>query len=558
MIYKSMKLGEMLLAEGVLSDEQLNTALDKQKNSNRKLGEILITEGYVTEKELLEFLSRQLSIPYLNLNTVEIDNSLAELLPETIARVHVVVPLEKADSTLTVAVSDPLDFVTIRNIESLTKCNINVVIAEKTKIENRIDKLYSYHKASTAAQELSRFSIAHEEEKTAAEQDSDEPIVRFINNMFENAILNNASDIHIEPLADSLRIRFRIDGHLSLYMETNADITPSVVSRLKIIGNMNIAEKRLPQDGRISYTVNNRTVDLRISVLPCVFGEKIVIRVTNNQSFNYKKENLGFSKENLDKFDKLIKNPHGIILVTGATGSGKTTTLYTALNEIKRDDINIVTIENPVEMLIEGITQVEINPKAGLTFAAALRSILRQDPDVIMVGEIRDEETAKIAVSAAITGHLVFSTLHTYDAPSTIVRLIDMGIAPYMVSSAVSGIVSQKLLRTICTQCKSAYTATPAELDVLGFETDRQVTLYKGLGCPRCNYTGNRGRTAICEVMQMTPALRDAVHFLDNLEGIEKAAIDDGMVTLSQNAMEKVLSGEISFNEMMTVLASPI
>lgn len=556
MIYKSVKLGEMLVAEGVLSKERLDIALEKQKSSKSKLGELLINEGYVTEKTLLEFLSKQLDIPYLNLNTVKIENAMAELLPETIARVHTILPIKKEGNSLTIAVSDPLDYVTIRNVESFTKCNILVVIAEKEKIENRIRSLYSYQKASEAAKELLE-SVTHEEEK-AAEADSTEPIVRFISNMFENALLRKASDIHIEPLEDKLRIRFRVDGHLMLYMEIGSDITPPLVSRLKIIGNMNIAEKRLPQDGRISYYVKAMKIDLRISVLPCVFGEKIVIRITNAQAFDFVKENLGFSNENTKKFEQLIKKPHGIILVTGSTGSGKTTTLYTAIHEIKRDDINIITIENPVEMLIDGITQVEVNAKSGLTFAVALRAILRQDPDVVMIGEIRDEETAKIAVSAAVTGHLVLSTLHTYDAPSAIVRLIDMGIAPYMLSSAVTGVISQRLLRTICKHCKTNYIASPTELDVLGIDPSKRVILYKGVGCPRCNYTGYRGRTAICEIMPMTPALSNAVHFLENLDGIRKIAIAEGMVSLERNAKEKVVSGEISFEEMMSVLASSV
>lgn len=554
MLYKALKLGEMLVQSGDLTEEQLQSALAKQKNTSKKLGEILVDEGFLPEKRLLNYLATQLGIPYVNLNTVEISNSLSGVIPESIARVNSIVPVSKNGSQLTIAMSDPLDYGTVRNIESFTKCQVSVVIAEKAKIKDKVRLLYSFQRVSEAAKELSESTAAQEENK-AVEADASEPIVRFINNMFENAVLLKASDIHIEPMADKLRIRFRVDGHLRTYMETGTDIIPSVISRIKIIGNMNIAEKRVPQDGRISQVVSGQEIDLRISTLPSVFGEKAVIRITNALAFQMKKEALGFTEENTAKFDSLIHSPFGIVLVTGSTGSGKSTTLYTALREIVRDDTNIVTVENPVEMVIPGITQVEVNPRAGLTFSQALRAILRQDPDVLMIGEIRDEETAKIAASAAITGHLVFSTLHTFDAPSAIIRLIDMGIEPYMVASSLIGVISQRLLRKICPHCKKEYDAAPGELDVLQLPVGEKVKLYKGAGCASCSYTGYKGRTAVCEIMPITPGIKNAIHDVESIDGLRALALSEGMVSLAENAKAKVLSGEVTFEELLSVLA---
>ena len=378
---------------------------------------------------------------------------------------------------------------------------------------------------------------------------NDQPIIRFVNNMIEEAIFAKCSDIHIEPMEKCLRIRFRIDGKLQIYMETSPELIPSVTSRIKFIGNMNIAEKRIPQDGRINYRVGGKEIDFRISVLPSVFGEKIVMRITTSLGMELKKENIGFLPENLEKFNHLVKSNRGIILVTGATGSGKSTTLYTALNEVKGEDINIITVEDPVEMLQTGITQVQTNDKAGLTFASALRSILRQDPDIIMVGEIRDGETAGIAVQAAITGHLVLSTLHTYDAPSSVARLVDMGIEPYMVSSALLGIIAQKLARRLCNDCKEAYSPDQNERIALNLDQNEEITLYRKCGCEKCNKKGYKGRIAVHEIMLLSSPLKRAITEGMSTDDLRVLAVKEGMIPMKENVRIDVLKGLTSYEE---------
>ncbi len=546
----NLKLGQILINSGVLTEEQLQQALARQKGSNKRLGAILVEDRFLTEMQIIRSLEKQLSIPYLDLSSVSVDTTLSSLVPEELAHSNFIVPVRREGSILTVAVADPLDYNGINDIGIYTRLKVNPVIAEREKIETKIRELYTTQKAFAAAKELSD----SQQELTPEDiQGGDQPIIRFVNNMIEQAILQKASDIHIEPQEKSMRIRFRVDGHLSLYMETSAELIPSVVSRIKLIGGMNIAERRIPQDGRISYKVSGREVDMRISILPSVFGEKVVIRITTALSFSLVKEDIGFLPENLVKFDELLRNNHGIILLVGPTGSGKSTTLYTALKSIMREDINIVTVENPVEMVIPNITQVEINTKAGLTFASVLRSILRQDPDVVMIGEIRDQETAAIASSVAITGHLVFSTLHTYDAPSTIIRLVDMGVEPYMVSSAMLGVIAQRLVRTLCPHCKEAYTASSEELEMLGLQKGTPLTLYRAKGCSFCDGKGYKGRTAIHEVMPVTPAIRSCINHGKNTDDIREAAVREGMITLDENIRRVVISGKTSVDEMVQI-----
>lgn len=553
MKYTTMKLGQILVNSGVLSQQALEKALSEQKGTTKRLGEILIEYRHITERQLIDSLSHQLDIPYLDLDGMTVDESIAAIIPETMARINSLIPVKLEGNTLTVAIADPLDYNVIRNVEVYTGHMVNVVIAEKKKILDQIHQAYTSQKAFDAARELSK--DAEEEELEELPEESDEPIIRFVNNMIDQAVILKASDIHIEPQEKALRIRFRIDGKLTVYMETGADLIAPVVSRIKFISNMNIAEKRVPQDGRISYKSAGRDVDLRISVLPSVFGEKVVIRITTALGLEMTKEGIGFLQENLEKFNTLIKNPHGIILVCGPTGSGKTTTLYTALREIKREDINIVTVENPVEMIIEGITQVEVNAKAGLTFAAALRSILRQDPDVVMVGEIRDPETAEIAISAAITGHLVFSTLHTFDAPSAIIRLLDMGVVPYMVSSSVAGVISQRLVRKLCPVCKEAYEATESDCRLLGRSEGQINSLYRPVGCEKCHFTGYQGRTAVHEVMMIDHGIRHIINQSRGADEIREEALKNGMQTLEDNVRRLVLEGNTSISEYVELLS---
>ncbi len=549
----NLKLGQILIKSGVLTEQQLSEALIQQKATHLRLGEILLQNNYITEMEMINSLTQQLSIPYVDLSTVRTDNSLCSIIPETMAKNHLMIPLKREGSVLTLALADPLDYNAMNDVGTYTKLKIYPVIAERSKIQTKIKELYTAQKAVAAVTELTSANAKPKENAEPEDSASitEQPIIRFVNNMIEQAVLQKASDIHIEPQEKSMYIRFRVDGHLSRYMETSAELMPAVVSRIKFIGGMNIAEKRIPQDGRINYKVDGKEIDLRISVLPCVFGEKVVIRITTALDFKLGRENIGFLPENLVTFDSLIRNNHGIILLTGPTGSGKSTTLYTALNEIMREDINIVTVENPVEMIIPNITQVEVNAKAGLTFASVLRAVLRQDPDVIMIGEIRDQETAEIATSCAITGHLVLSTLHTYDAPSSIARLVDMGIQPFMVSSSILGVISQRLVRKLCPHCKEAYWATETDLQILGMKLTDKVQLYRSKGCSYCNHKGYKGRTAIHEIMPVTSEIKNCIHTGENVDTIRNIARKQGMITLDENMKQIVLSGITSVDEML-------
>lgn len=549
----SLKLGQILINAGAITDAQLEDVLQKQKTEKKRLAEILIEDKIVTEQQVCKALEKQLFIPYIDLDTVQIQEGLNALIPENMAQQNMIIPIEQEGRFLTVAVADPLNYQGIKDIAIFTKMKVKPVIAEPTKISGKLREMYAAQKAIDDAKEFlssQQKTAAQEEAEQAAMNDAsanDQPIIRFVNNMMEEAVFMKASDIHIEPMEKCLRIRFRIDGRLQIYMETAPELIASVTSRIKFIGNMNIAEKRIPQDGRINYKVGGMEIDLRISVLPSLFGEKIVMRITTSLGMELKKENIGFLPQNLEKFNHLIKSSRGIILVTGATGSGKSTTLYTALREVMSETINIITVEDPVEMVVPGITQVHVNAKAGLTFAAALRSILRQDPDIIMIGEIRDGETANIATAAAITGHLVLSTLHTYDAPSSVARLVDMGIEPYMVSSALLGIIAQKLILRLCVSCKEAYNPDENERKALDIPLDQEITLYRKVGCERCGKKGYKGRIAVHEVLMMTSKIKRAVTSGVGTEELRDLAIEEGMIPMKENIRMNVLQGTTSY-----------
>lgn len=554
----NLKIGQILINSGDITEEQLEAVLEKQKNSDTKkrIADILIEDKIVTEQQVCRALEKQLFMPYIDLDTVNIPEELGSIIPEEMAQKNMVVPIEQDGRFLTVAIGDPLNYKGLKDVGIATKMKIMPVIAEPSKIAGKLREIYAAQKAIDDAKEFLESkggkSKAQLEAEEAAKQDAnanDQPIIRFVNTMIEEAIFSKCSDIHVEPMEKCLRIRFRIDGKLQIYMETSPELIPSVTSRIKFIGNMNIAEKRIPQDGRINYRVGGKDIDFRISVLPSVYGEKIVMRITTSLGMELKKEAIGFLPENLEKFNHLIKSNRGIILVTGATGSGKSTTLYTALNEVKSEDINIITVEDPVEMLQEGITQVQTNEKAGMTFAAALRSILRQDPDIIMVGEIRDGETAGIAVQAAITGHLVLSTLHTYDAPSSVARLVDMGIEPYMVSSALLGIIAQKLARRLCVECKEAYEPDMNERISLNIPQDEKITLYRKCGCEKCNKKGYKGRIAVHEIMLLTTTLKRAITEGKSTDDVRALAVKEGMIPMKENVRIDVLKGLTSYEE---------
>ena len=561
----NLRIGQILINSGDITEEQLDQVLTKQKTTggNKRVADILIEDGIVTEQQVCKALEKQLFIPYVDLDTITINEELGGIIPEDLANQHKVVPIEQEGRFLTVAIADPLNYQGLKDISIATKMKIKPVIGEATKITSKLRELYAAQKAIDDAKEFLETkggkSKAQIEAEEAAQQDAsanDQPIIRFVNNMIEEAIFTKTSDIHIEPMEKCLRIRFRIDGKLTTYMETAPELIPSVTSRIKFIGNMNIAEKRIPQDGRIKYHVGGKDIDFRICVLPSIFGEKIVMRITTSLGMELKKENIGFLPENLEKFDHLVKSNRGIILVTGATGSGKSTTLYTALHEVMGEDINIITVEDPVEQIQPGITQVQTNDKAGLTFAAALRSILRQDPDIIMIGEIRAGETAGIAVQAAITGHLVLSTLHTYDAPSSVARLVDMGIEPYMVSSALLGIIAQKLARRLCVNCKEAYVPDENERIGLNLDPNEDITLYRKCGCEKCAKKGYKGRIAVHEVMLLTTALKRAITAGKSTDEVRDIAIEEGMIPMKENVRIDVLKGLTSYEEYIEMTIS--
>ena len=559
----NLRIGQILINSGDITEEQLDEVLSKQKTSKKRVADILIEDGIVTEQQVCKALEKQLFMPYIDLDTVTIPDEIATIIPEEMATKNMVIPIEQDGRFLTVAIADPLNYKGLKDLSIATRMKIMPVIAEPSKITTKLREIYAAQKAIDDAKEFLESkggkTKAQIEAEEAAKQDAngnDQPIIRFVNTMIEEAIFAKCSDIHVEPMEKCLRIRFRIDGKLQTYMETAPELIPSVTSRIKFIGNMNIAEKRIPQDGRINYRVAGKDIDFRISVLPSIFGEKIVMRITTSLGMELKKQNIGFLPENLEKFDHLVKSHRGIILVTGATGSGKSTTLYTALHEVMGEDINIITVEDPVEQIQPGITQVQTNDKAGLTFAAALRSILRQDPDIIMLGEIRDGETAGIAVQAAITGHLVLSTLHTYDAPSSVARLIDMGIEGYMVSSALLGIIAQKLARRLCNSCKEAYEPDNNERIGLMLKPDEHPTLYRPVGCEKCNKKGYKGRIAVHEVMLLTTRLKRAITDGVSTDELRDLAIEEGMIPMKENVRRDVLQGLTSYEEYIDMTIS--
>ena len=556
----NIRLGDLLVNSELITEEQLEICLEIQKEKGYKLGEILIEEGFVTENQIIEVLEFQLGIPHMNLNRYYIKENVPKKINEALARKHMAIPINIIDGKLVVAMADPLNLVAIDDIKLATGLDVNVVISTKNDILSAIDKYFdNREEAEQAIEEFTIQQLSSEvDDKNMELQDdiSNAPVVKLVNTIMNQAVRTKASDIHIEPFEHYVRIRFRIDGELTEIMTPSKATHSAIVTRIKIISKLDISEKRIPQDGRVEVIIEDRPIDMRVSILPTVFGEKVVIRLLDRRNVLINKEDLGFSKHNLKLFNKIIKNPTGIILVTGPTGSGKSTTLYTLLKELNQINKNIITIEDPVEYRLDGINQVQVNIKAGLTFANGLRSILRQDPDIMMVGEIRDKETAQIAVRAAITGHLVLSTLHTNDTVSSISRLIDMGIAPYLLSSAVVGIVSQRLVKKICPYCKIDYRASDDEVLLLnlGSENNEQIdTLYKGKGCNSCNNTGYLGRTAIHEIMILNREIRNLVNKKSTNDVIKDKAIENGMITLYESCKFLVLEGITTINELLRV-----
>jgi len=551
------RLGDILIDAGLLTLGEMEGALELQKRTGKKLGEVLIDEKMLSEKQIIEVLEFQLGIPHMDLNKHFIDPEITRLVSEKLARRHSLIPIKIDRDKLIIAMSDPLNIFAIDDVKIETGMNVEPVISTKADIANAIEQHYEKQSAEKAIEEFKE--QYHVDAIEEIEQDilsviNNAPVVKLVNSIIKQAIKLQASDIHIEPFEYRLRVRFRIDGDLQEIMSPEKSAHSAIVTRIKIISKLDIAEKRLPQDGRIEVEVDGKTVDLRISVLPTVFGEKIVIRILDRKGFLKSKREIGFTEKNLCFFNSIIKNPNGILLVTGPTGSGKSTTLYAALNELNSVSKNIITIEDPVEYQMEGITQVQVNTKAGLTFASGLRSILRQDPDIIMIGEIRDVETAQIAVRAAITGHLVISTLHTNDTASTVSRLLDMGIPSYLLSSALVGIVAQRLVKRLCENCKSYYLAEEKEKQLLNVEGDTK--LYKAEGCGVCNNTGYKGRIAVHEIMGVNKDMRSLIDKGASLDEIRALARLQGMDSLSESCSQLVLAGVTTIDQLIKVAYS--
>ena len=557
---RKVRIGDILINEGILSPEKLDEALALQKEKKKRLGEILVEEGFISDETMANALCHQLGYARADLQNGRIPDDLLSMFEPDILKKYSAIPYMYDDRNVNVilmAMSDPMDMLAVDDLSMISNRMIQPVVATPREIMLAIDKYFGNAEAIKAASdyEQERADLFKEDEmdRMINEDVNNSPIVQLVNSMLEQAVRQRTSDIHIEALEKNVRVRYRIDGALFERMTYNIKLLPAIVARLKVIGGMDISEKRKPQDGRITTFVDGREYDIRVSILPTVYGEKTVMRITNKGNLTRDISELGFNEEERKVFTHILKNPHGIILVTGPTGSGKSTTLYTALSELNTEDVNIITVEDPVEANVAGINQVQTNVKAGLTFASALRSILRQDPDIIMIGEIRDGETASIAVQASITGHLVVSTLHTNSAASTVSRLADMGVESYLIADSVVGIIAQRLVRRLCARCKNKRLANEDELEVLGFEPDAQVEIYEPVGCPNCDNSGYRGRIGVYEIMEVSNEVKRIISKGGDADQIKDAALKNGMNTLRMSATRYVLDGITSVSEMIKV-----
>ncbi len=542
---KKRRLGDLLLDENKITKNQLQVALNNQKTEKKKLGEILVEIGAISEDEIFNILEKQLGIERVYLDSINLEEKIVSIIPENIAKKYNVIAIDADETEIIAATSDPLNIFAIEDIKIITGKEVRLLSSPKSEVERAINKVYSniveYSSNSKGDVDLFNSEIM------------DSPIVKTVNWIIENAINAKASDIHIEPLEGRVKVRFRLDGQLKEIMSLEKKDLNAIVARIKILSSLDIAKKRVPQDGRILTKVNGVDIDLRVSTLPTVNGEKIVIRVLDKSANNISRNNLGLDKSDEEKLKRIISKPHGIILSTGPTGSGKSTTLYSILKELNDESRNIITIEDPVEFSIEGINQVNVNYKTGLTFSYGLRSILRQDPDVIMVGEIRDAETSKIAMRAAITGHLVLSTLHTNDAPSTIIRLIDMGIEPYLIATSIVGVISQRLIRIVCPHCSESYEATSYEKKLLNIDVNEKVIIKRKIGCNKCNKTGYKGRVGVFEIMEIDQEIREYITSEKSIDNITKLAIEKGMTTIRDACRSKVLDKTTTIEELIRI-----
>ncbi|MFN8652351.1 MAG: type IV-A pilus assembly ATPase PilB [Gemmatimonadales bacterium] len=561
------RLGDILIREGLITRDQLTAALAEQKSSGHRLGYVLVKLGLVQELEVTKILARQYRMPAVDLSRFEVDPKILKLVPSDFALKHVVLALKREGRTLTVAMADPTNTGVLDDLKFITRYDLFPVIAGEYTLRNLIEKHYesSDEQMQTLLKEMEGLSdgdveVVEEMEDEAATQAqiNDAPVVKLINGLLTDAVKRGASDIHIEPFEHEIRVRYRIDGSLLEVMKPPVKMKAALTSRIKILSQLNIAERRVPQDGRLKLKIGNKVIDFRVSTLPVIYGEKIVLRILDKGNLTLDLSKFGFEPRAEQDLMRNILNPYGMVLVTGPTGSGKTTTLYSALSRVNTIETNIMTAEDPVEYNLMGINQVLVRNEIGLTFAAALKAFLRQDPNIIMIGEIRDLETGGIAIKAALTGHLVLSTLHTNDAPSTITRMIDMGVEAFNVASAVNLVVAQRLVRRICKECKAPHTYTDAELAALGdnIEEYRKIQYMKGTGCDTCNGTGYKGRAGLYEVMSLSPELRRLILRGGSVAEIRDQAVADGMLTLRMDGMKKVERGVTTLEEVIKETAA--
>jgi len=555
---RKLRLGDLLIQAGVLNEKQLVRALEEQKDTGKKLGEVLVSTGVLSEKDITQALKKQLQIESVSLEGIHIPEDIIPMVDAAVLRKYCVLPYAYAPNNanvLLLAMSDPMDLAAQDDISIITNMQVEPVIASSREIMATLDKYYGHQEAMEAAEQYARekdFKPLSQVEEQNDDVDQS-PIVLLVKSIIEQAVRQRASDIHIEPTERKLRVRYRIDGALVEKMSYDIRLLPAVSARIKIIGGMDISEKRKPQDGRLTMNVDHHEYDIRASLLPTVYGEKIVLRLTMATDLTKNKSELGLNEEETKQFDLIFSNPHGMVLVTGPTGSGKSTTLYTALSELNKEDVNIITVEDPVEANISGINQVQVNPKSEMTFGNVLRSILRQDPDIIMIGEIRDAETANIAVQASITGHLVVSTLHTNSAAATVTRLEDMGLEPYLLGDSLSGIIAQRLVRRLCPHCKVPHLATAEEMEMLGEAGGEPITIYEPGGCEVCSNTGYYGRIGIFEILAMNQELKRIISSRGGTEAIREAASRSGMKTLKMSCIDYVKQGITSTKELMRI-----
>jgi len=562
LLSQAIRLGQMLIQEGHLSAEQLEAALLRQKSSRKKLGELLVEEKIVDEEAVLNGLSRRLGLPYVRLRPGLIDPQVTDTIEKELAERHCIVPMFKVQETLTVAMAEPQALLVVDDLERTTGLRIQPVIALEANIKEFIKKYYAQNvKIDSFVASLGEAKV-QVVEKEAIDEDAiidlaeitdGSPVVNLVNMSIMQAVKEGASDIHIEPDKHSVRIRYRLDGMLHDLMTPPREWHAAIISRVKVVGRMDIAEKRVPQEGRIHIMVENREIDLRISSMPTILGEKIVMRILDKDNLQLNLDKLGYEHDMVLSLKRMLAKPHGLFLVTGPTGSGKTTTLYSGLDLLRSSQRNIITIEDPVEYQLELVNQIQVHEAVGLTFARTLRSVLRQDPDIVMVGEIRDEETAKVAVQAALTGHLVLSTLHTNDSPGAVTRLLNMGIEPYLLASCLAGVVAQRLVRTICPKCKTTYFPEESVLTDIGWSGSSNRAFHRGQGCPLCHDSGFKGRIAVCEVLEMTPQLRQLILTRPGADEIRNLLAKTNWRDLKDVAMSYVERGITSIDEMLRV-----